>query len=239
MKKKAKKNQPQIKLKDIIQRVVWDDVALELVWIYPSVRPQLHKYNDVFEHLLKMVPKETGEQVVIEPINYRIDECCPYYMVFGRKDFVDEGETMAYEPWSDWLGRYLVQEPCEVLTYPKICAICLYEMTIFGFTEDEICKRKIEDQKEWEELKQKHKTEDESYLFDFPEITMKDKLRRLEKWLRWENVAKKYYGQDEKWFVENFTCSEAPDYYDILDWKTLKAAIREIARDLVWIADDL
>ena len=75
--------------------------------------------------------------------------------------------------------------------------------------------------------------------YDYPEFSMKDVLKRLQKWIRWGGLAEEYYGMDENTFIRWFVSDDAPEYYDELDRWTLKAALREVAERIRWVVEDL
>lgn len=43
--------------------------------------------------------------------------------------------------WSEWLGMPVRQDTLDALTVEQIVGCCIYEMTYFGWTEEEINKR--------------------------------------------------------------------------------------------------
>lgn len=233
--KRKEKTKKSLKLKEMLQKVQWYDVALELVGIYPSIRKKLEEYKNVFDTLLEMEPLISDEQLVIEFADNDSEYCCPFYLAFGRVSPEDEGDTMAYTPWAEWLGRDLVLDPPVWLPESRIVAVCLYEMTLYGFTEEKIKQHHLELKKYIDELVNKRKKgelpdSEDAYI---PEVTMKDSLKRLGKWLRWEGIAKEYFGQEGSLFEEQFISDRACPYYDEIDRITLKAALKEIAEDIL------
>ena len=237
--KRKEKTKKSMKLKDILQKVQWNDVVLELVGIYPSTRKKLEEYKNVFDTLLEMEPLISDEQLVIEFSDNDSEYCCPFYLAFGRLSPEDEGDTMAYTSWAEWLGRNLVLDPPVWLPESRIVAVCLHEMTLYGFTEEKIKQHHLELKKYIEELEKKRKSGEEPDPWDgyIPEVTMKDTLKRLGKWLRLDGIAKEYYGQDGSLFEEQFISDRACPYYDEIDRITLKAALKEIAEDILSAAN--
>lgn len=234
MKKKVKKSM-HLKLKDYLQKVLWEDVAVELVGIYPSERKRLEKYQAVFESLRKMEPEQTDAQIVIEFFGLTseyLSPFYPFYVVYGRRNLEDKGDTLVYTPWAEWLGRDVVFDPPCWLSYERIVAVCLHSMTSSGFTEEEI-------RNDYALMKQEDDVEEPDWDDDYLDDTMKERLGRLRKWLRWGSFSRKYFGENGTWFVNHFIGTDAPAFYDEIDRQTLKAALREVAQDLVWVARKL
>ena len=245
MKKKAKKSMP-MKLKDYLQKVDWYNVAVELVGIYPRERRSLEKYWAVFESLKEMEPVMTEDQLVIESFDMIPEYLSPFYLVYGRKDPEDEGDTLAFTPWAEWLGRDVVFDPPRWLSYDRIVAVCLHAMTSYGFTEEQIREEKALMKhclEEEAENRQDSSAPEEEYEPDWEDYrlgnSMKESLGKLRKWLRWGSISREYFGKDGTWFVNQFIGPDAPEYYDELDEQTLRAALKEIAQDLVWVAKEL
>lgn len=239
MKKKAIIKNSPLKLKDIIQQVWWDEVAIELVSMHPDLRPKLAGYQEVLEQLKKLDPVISDDQVVVEFDEWSYDDPGPYFSAYGRNVLNGEEETLAFTPWAECLGMTVVQKPFDKMPQPRIAAVCLYEMTVHGFTEEKIQEEKLTIIKEIEKTLKKRKiTEDEDWREPL-EPSMKDSLRRLRKWLRWGGIAREYFGENGCWFVEHFINDQAPEYFDELDRCTLKAALKEISRDLLWVAGAL
>ena len=245
MRKRVKKTMP-LKLKDYLQKVQWDDVAVELVGIYPSARKDLGKYQTVFELLTDMAPVATDTQIVVGFSGWVSAYFRQSYLVYGRKDPEDKGDTLAFTPWAEWLGREVVLDPPRGLSDGRIVAVCLHCMTGWGFTEDEIkeeltlIEQHLEDSLTRQDSAAEDADEKEPDWEDyFPDDTMREKLRRLRKWLRWGSLSREYFGENGTWFVNRFIGAGAPEYYDEIDRQTIKAALKEIAQDLVWVAKEL
>ena len=239
MKKKANNKKSPLKLKDIFQQLCWDEVAIELVSMYPDLRPKLAGYQEAFERLKEMEPVISDAQVVIDSEEWSFDDSEPFCSAYGRTDPNGEEETLAFTPWAECLGRDVVQKPFDSLSNRRIAAVCLYEMTVHGFTEEKIREEELAIIKEVEKYLKKRKLNEDEDWREPVDPSMKDTLRRLRKWLRWGGIAREYFGENGSWFVERFINDQAPDFYDELDRCTLKAALKEIARDLLWVSREL
>jgi hypothetical protein len=171
-------------------------------------------------------------------------ELCPdilepkrlYAEIVGIKEGDDERWGLSFSPWKEWLGMVVRKETLDTYSASRIVANCLYEMTFHGFTEETIKQeiQKLEDSiKESKEHPERlHKCDPERMHV---EISMKDYLLCLDRWLKWGTLAKDYYGEDISWFKAHFLNKKAPEYFDELERQTLKAALK----DIIWEIEDI
>ena len=239
MRKKVKRTR-SLKLKDYLQKVQWEEVAVELVGIEPSTRKELDRFQEAFASIQEMEPVLSDAQIVVEHSDLFSAFHKPFYHVYGREDPEDEGDTLALVPWAEWLGRDVVLDPPGWLPDCLIVAVCLYGMTSYGFSEEEIREEERSLKQDLEEI-ERHQDSDEEPEWDddYPEDTMKEKLGQLRRWLRWGSVSREYFGENGTWFVDHFIGPKAPSYFDEIDRRTLKGALQEIAMDIVWVAKGL
>lgn len=229
-----------MKLKEIIGQSDWQEVAIAIVSERPCQRKVLGGFKKVFESLLLMEPTESEYRIQIErrPEILNLDSTFPE--VVGVKEGVDERWSLAFCPWTEWLGMEVCQETMEAFPTSQIVANCLHEMTFFGFTEEQ---RKREEASLEESIKEAEEhPEDcvELNLDDWKiEISTKGNLRCLDRWLRWGAISKEYFGEDDAWFKEHFLRKKAPEYFDELDRQTLKAALKEVAREIDEVAEEM
>ena len=47
-----------------------------------------------------------------------------------------------FEPWIDWVSMFITQSSLDTFTKEDIVGACLYEMTFFGFTENNVQNEK-------------------------------------------------------------------------------------------------
>ena len=226
-----------MKLKEIISQSNWQEVAIAIVSERPYQRPVLKGFRKVFESLMTMEPAESEYQIRIDRSPDVLDPEDTYPEVVGIKEGVDERWALSFCPWDEWLGMEVCTETMEAFTSSQIMANCLHEMTFFGFAEEKIkgCRDELDDRiRETEEHPEKLiKFNPDDYRF---EITTKGYLRCLDRWLRWGAISKEYFGEDDAWFKEHFLRKKAPEYFDELDRQTLKAALKEVAREILDVA---
>lgn len=233
MKKKVVNKKSPLRLKEVFQRVDWEDVACELVGLYPELRPKLAEYEQVFEQLKEMEPLLSDGRLEVSFEEPDPELWDVIYTVYGCPGADAGGEALVFAPWAEWLGREVVEEPFDGMPKCRIVAVCLYEMTSHGFTEEAIREEKLLFEKEFREYLKRRESETETGWEDCFDPSPKEALRSLRKWFRWGGIARDYFGQSGSWFVAHFIADEAPDFYEEVDRRTIKAALREIARKLL------
>ena len=227
-------------LNEIISQVDWNEVAVAIVSERPYQRPVLEGFKKVFESLLLMEPAGSEYRIRIDRTPDVLDPEDTYPEVVGIKEGVDERWALSFCPWTEWLGMEVCQATLEAFSVSQIVANCLHEMTFFGFTEEKIKghRDELDDRiREAEEHPEKLiKFNPNDYRF---EITTKGYLRCLDRWLRWGAISKEYFGEDDAWFKDRFLRKKAPEYFDELDRQTLKAALKEVAREILDVAKEM
>lgn len=226
-------------LKELLKTTPWQDIATTLVDAYPNQRKLLEGYQIVFETLKLMDPKDSD--LTLHIVYDDSDSEDGGHDVYGTKaDKTDERWGLLFVSWAEWLGMELTTETISTCTSGQIAALCLFEMTFFGFTEDLREKKNQELKKTADEAKQHperlHKLDPSMLSHEF---TMKEWLTDLNRWLRWGSLSKEYFGENVHWFTEHFTGKDAPASYDEIDRHTLKSALKEIAHQILYVAKEL
>lgn len=226
-------------LNELLKATPWQDIAITLVTAYPNQRKLLEGYQIVFETLKLMAPKDSD--LTLHVVYDDSDSEDSGHDVYGIKaDKPDERWGLLFVSWAEWLGMELAPETISTCTSGQIAALCLFEMTFFGFTEDVREEKNQELMKTAEEAKQHperlHKLDPSMLSHEF---TTKEWLTDLNRWLRWASVSKEYFGENAHWFSEHFTGKDAPASYDEIDRHTLKSALKEIANQILYIAKEL
>ena len=229
-----------MKLKELISQTKWQDVAISMVIEHPYQRKNLDGYRIIFETLMMMEPVESEYRIRIERTPGILDPEYTYPDVFGVKDGDENRWSMEFSTWAEWLGMVVCNETLEAFSADQIVANCLHEMTFFGFTEDTINqeRQKLEDSiKETEEHPEKLiELKPDDYRV---EISMKGYLQCVDRWLRWGALSRDYFGENGSWFKERFLKKSAPECFEELDRQTLKAALKEVAREILDVAKEL
>lgn len=226
-------------LKELLQTTPWQDIAITLVTAYPNQRKLLEGYQIVFETLKLMAPKDSD--LTLHVVYDDSDSEDGGHDVYGTKaDKPDERWGLLFVPWAEWLGMELAPETISTYSHSQIAALCLFEMTFFGFTEDLREEKNQELMKTADEAKQHperlHKFDPSMLSHEF---TTKEWLTDLNRWLHWGSFSKEYFGENAHWFTEHFTGKNAPASYDEIDRHTLKSALKEIAHQILYVAKEL
>ena len=226
-------------LKELIKTTPWQDIAIALVSAYPNQRKLLEGYKIVFGTLKLMAPKDSD--LTLHVIYDDSDSEDGGHDVYGIKaGKTDERWSLLFVSWAEWLGMELAPETISTCASGQIAALCLFEMTYFGFTEDLREEKNQELQKTAEEAKlhpeRLHELDPNMLAHEF---TMKEWLTDLNRWLRWGSVSKEYFGENSRWFSDHFTGKDAPSSYDEIDRQTLKSALKEIAHQILYVAKEL
>jgi hypothetical protein len=145
-----------MKFKELLSKHKWDDIEPVLVKLYPDQEKNLPGYRQVFETLRTIQPVETKIRLVIEDV---LDEFTgEYYASVSGKDGtlmkdlippvpVDE-ETgnrevlygIEFTDWVEWLDMEIEPETLSRYTEVDIIGHCLWEMTFFGYSQEDIKK---------------------------------------------------------------------------------------------------
>jgi hypothetical protein len=135
-------------IKDLLPKTVWPEIWNALLTHYsqffqdPYNKRAYQKseveaaYKDIFTKLHDIVGIPSDLVLIIKKIEYKegqfgfdpaaYNEECP------------EGYSMKASPWGNWLGLTISPETLEQFSYAEILAHCLYEMTWFGGSEEEV-----------------------------------------------------------------------------------------------------
>lgn len=158
-----------INFKNLIDKVDFELVWKEYLTFYPDMLHLKEEYSKIFNTLLYKEPKENIENMVIHIDRQDYEESddkgdCLLgltdnelrdigYRVHGKND---SAEWKGYWDISaadrgSWLGYYIHDKVIKFLSFEQIVALCLYEMTWYGISENEIIKWKDNLDKDIEE----------------------------------------------------------------------------------------
>ncbi len=166
-----------MKFGEIIKSNNWLSVEIVLLKLYPDEKKNISGYEEVYNKLRVLQPKETDFSILLSK---ELDlENESYIHVCGYQNDVNNSYAIEFTPWEEWLGMEIDKNTLESLNEFEIIAHCLYEMTFYGFDEMTIQSGMNEINKEVEEIK--NMTEEEK----------KEKLRS------WDDL-KKEWEQEEK-----------------------------------------
>ena len=126
------------KLVDLV-RSVSEDALIEAlrshqngIWL-----SDLNGYLLVRDRLLEL---PVGQTETVLHIDHVIEEGYDFYDVSGINAGSDEKYCLGFTPWSTWLGMEIVKNDGVDLSDPMLLVVILYEMTWWGFDEEQIKK---------------------------------------------------------------------------------------------------
>jgi len=145
-----------MKFKELLGKYQWDDIEPVLVKLYPDQEKNLPGYRQVFETLRTIQPVETKIRLAIEGV---LDEFTgEYYASVSGKDGtlmkdlippvpVDEeagnrevSYGLEFTDWAEWLDMEIEPESLSRYAEVDIIGHCLWEMTFFGYSQEDIKK---------------------------------------------------------------------------------------------------
>lgn len=138
-------------LASILKDVEFEPVFEHLCKWYPCEERNKSGYESVFNILLTLTPKKSHNLndsfIAAELTQYQTDDgpCLDIYGTKPKNSSVRYG--MEFRTWVDWVSMFITQESLDNFSKEDIVAGCLYEMTFFGFTEENISNelKKMED----------------------------------------------------------------------------------------------
>jgi hypothetical protein len=119
-------------------------------------------YNKVQDILANIEPVETEYTIhvdyVEEEFGRPLEDYEKYHHVFAKK----EGEpdmtySLGFSPWAEWAGCTIAKETLKKYKKADIVTHCIYDMTFYGWTEEETQKQakelqeRIDDMERWRE----------------------------------------------------------------------------------------
>ena len=117
--------------KELIQSNEWYSVSQIFLELYPNHEKSLNGYENVFYELRNLEPINSDVQIQLENYGEYVD-------VSGFKPNDEYSWAIEFRPWNEWLGMEVFPKTLEVFTELEIICHCLFEMTFFGFEEEEI-----------------------------------------------------------------------------------------------------
>lgn len=145
-----------ITFKNLIDKVDFDLVWEEYLIFYPDMVHLREKYLQIFRSLLYKEPKENIEEMVVhidrqDYEEFDDEEDCRLglgdkgiedigYRVHGKNNSAEWSGywDISAEDWCTWLGYYIHVKVIKILSTEQIIALCLYEMTWHGLSENEV-----------------------------------------------------------------------------------------------------
>lgn len=131
----------------LIREVKFEDVFERICYYFESQKNSKDGYESAFNELIaKKRHKHNLSDLFIrvEVIN---EDGSDYLNIDGID--IKNGKKYGIEfcPWEDWVTMFITKETLSSLSKEDIVAGCLYEMTFYGFTEEDVIseKKKMEE----------------------------------------------------------------------------------------------
>ncbi len=133
-------------LKKLMKNVKNEQILDELLMAYPECITEKHLYDEVLTYLGNVEEKPFDEFVIaialIDPsmddgYEEDIDEEA-YLSISGYSEKEDLHFALGFTRWEEWVNAKIdIQDGLEV-NPAELVAICLYEMTFYGFDQEDI-----------------------------------------------------------------------------------------------------
>lgn len=133
-------------LKSLMKNVKHEQILDELLLAYPECITEKHLYEEVLTYLNQVEEKPFDEFVIaialIDPsmddgYEEDIDEEA-YLSISGYSEKEDLHFALGFTRWEEWANAKIdIQDGLEV-NPAELIAICLYEMTFYGFNQEDI-----------------------------------------------------------------------------------------------------
>lgn len=133
-------------LKNMLKMTTVDAVIEELLIAYPECQSEKNNYKNVIEYIMKTPEVPFDDFIVsislIDPSDEEayeedIDEAA-YLSISGYSAKEDLHFALGFTRWEEWANaKIVIQEDLEIKP-DELIAICIYEMTFYGFDQEEI-----------------------------------------------------------------------------------------------------
>lgn len=130
-------------LRQLIMDVDKDKIFEELVFFYPETEDQIDDYLKVYDNIIKLEELSINEfEIHIgfvdnskgEDYEEDIDEES-YVVVSGYDREKDIKFALGFIRWIEWMNAPIIVDSSLEISSESILAICIYEMTFYGFDE--------------------------------------------------------------------------------------------------------
>jgi len=133
-------------LKHMLKMTTTDAVLDELLVAYPECLADKHNYKRVLDYVIS-TPEVPFDAFVIQielidtedddAFEEDIDEAS-YLSISGYSAAENLHFALGFTKWEEWANaKIVIQEDLEIQA-DELIAICLYEMTFYGFNQEEI-----------------------------------------------------------------------------------------------------
>lgn len=132
-------------LNDLIEKFEWKSLEKKMAELYPGMKENHHKFEIVLNVLKKLEAQKLDENIAIMVENFseeRDRELITWFEVTGFDPKNEYYYGISMMPWEKWLGMEINQESIKDYSLEELLVHILWEMTYYGFTQEEIGKMK-------------------------------------------------------------------------------------------------
>lgn len=147
-----------MRLHEAIQTTTWDDVQQHLVTHCESLL--IHLYEDLYNSLEARVLSHDKSHLALS-IAIEMVPDSHIYDVYGVKEGDAHAYVLSLSTWDEWLHYTIGEVTKERFSLAEIVAHCLWEMTYFGLTEEDILLKRQELHMANEELQKEQYIEEQ------------------------------------------------------------------------------
>jgi len=145
-----------MKFAELVYKCKWDDIRPALIRLYPNDKENIAGFKMVFEHLQTLTPAMTNMRIVLEEVFDEFENGW-YTHVCGKdgtlrkeknpeifKDDKIGNQEVSYgiefTDWEEWLRMDIDSGSLSKYSETDIIVHCLWEMTFYGYTQEDIKK---------------------------------------------------------------------------------------------------
>lgn len=131
-----------MKFQELIQKHNWEDIQAAIIRLYPEYEGEVTGYQEVFEMLKTLKPAPTMLRLHAETkYDERVGEYHAHVSGLGPAAKDGDGQVpfaIKLTDWAEWLSMEISEQTFSNYSEYEIIAHCLWEMTFFGFTQEDI-----------------------------------------------------------------------------------------------------
>ena len=131
-------------VQELLCSIAWEDVEAALARLYPDEVEALPAFRKAFEFVRGCEPKPNPEGWSIEIDLWRDDEGRDIWDVRARRPGDDGVYGMDYTLLDEWAGHFIAESVLAAFPPAEAAAHILWEMTWYGYSNEEILARRRE-----------------------------------------------------------------------------------------------
>lgn len=145
-----------MKLIEILKSLNFEQLKIKFEDLYPDIKDNIIEYENVFNTLLSLEPFDSKFQIKVETVQEQEDVPFEHSVINNRCDAIEKnGYIIYFQPcvieletnelfslsfieWSELINSEIFQQTIEEFTKEEIVCHCIYDMTFYGFTMEEV-----------------------------------------------------------------------------------------------------